>query len=84
MNTRRDFIKSAICLIAAPAIVRASSLMPVKSFSEWPGVQSWYYMTDTDAWFMSTDPSDQVMALVQNMRETRAVIAGNLFMLPGS
>jgi len=31
--TRRGFITAAIGLIAAPAIVRASSLMPIKAFN---------------------------------------------------
>lgn len=31
-TTRRGFITSALCLIAAPAIVRASSLMPVRAW----------------------------------------------------
>ncbi len=30
--SRRSLIASLICLVAAPAIVRAGSLMPVKSF----------------------------------------------------
>lgn len=47
MTTRRGFITSALCLIAAPAIVRASSLMPVRAWKDWA------VLTDESAWFMS-------------------------------
>lgn len=41
MTTRRSFITGLISFVAAPAIVRAGSLMPVKvmeryNFVEWP------------------------------------------------
>lgn len=48
-ENRRHFLRSALCLIAAPAIVRASSLMPI-SVERWAdgGVllgRTWDYPT---------------------------------------
>ena len=35
-STRRGFLTAGLALLAAPAIVRASSLMPIKSWIEHP------------------------------------------------
>lgn len=45
---RRKFITVTAGLIAAPAIVRAASLMPVRAWA-W---DDRYYLTDKDAWFL--------------------------------
>jgi hypothetical protein len=36
--TRRRLLTRLMCFVAAPAIVRAETLMPVKLFEPWPGM----------------------------------------------
>lgn len=48
--TRRTLLTGLGAVICAPAIVRATSLMRVKSFNDFG------YITDADAWFLNTSP----------------------------
>lgn len=43
MMDRRSFIRSGALFVAcAPAIVRATSLMPVKAVPQWHGIKAWW------------------------------------------
>jgi hypothetical protein len=65
---RRAFIRTTAAFIAAPAIVRASSLMPVKAWSEMPP-SIW---TDGDVAALFT------RALAESMRQTKLIIEANV------
>ena len=45
IDTRRGFLVGALALMAAPAIVRASSLMPVKAVRLYPSPNPTFGMT---------------------------------------
>ena len=40
-SSRRSFITGLVSFVAAPAIVRAANIMPVKSLNEFDGLQLW-------------------------------------------
>lgn len=75
---RRDFLRLGLAAIAAPAIVRATSLMPVKA---------WF--VDGVAFQAASHPSDlneasleaalrMTRGLVESMRQTRLVVEGQV------
>lgn len=41
--TRRRFLSAALAVAAAPMIVRAASLMPVRALPIHPGLDAWYH-----------------------------------------
>lgn len=51
MLTRRGLIRGAIGLLVAPAIVRVSSLMPVKSIEHWGIIEEF-----GDGWYRASIP----------------------------
>lgn len=54
--TRRGFIRGASLILAAPAIVRFSSLMPVKAI-EAAGPVAWYWNGSEVVWVLANDGS---------------------------
>lgn len=56
MTTRRQFLTGAAALICAPAIVRASSIMPIRAIEE-PvfdaGTVRWSAAMDPNSWNLS-------------------------------
>lgn len=77
---RRQLLVGLGAIIAAPAVVRASSLMKIKSWADWR-YQEWAYLTDSNAWFLNTntEPSPHLIALMAHMRWTQEMIAVNVF-----
>lgn len=53
MITRRTLLAGLGAVVAAPAIVRASSLMPVKAWLE----PVWFPVAGTTTWYSDLEPS---------------------------
>lgn len=71
-NTRRAFIQTAVSLIASPAIVRASSLMPIHAWvDDFPARSVWYPV-------MCSGSQDKFDALLANMRRYRERMAADI------
>jgi hypothetical protein len=68
MTTRRGFLGLILASAAAPAIVRASSLMPIVVPKPELVVPGWLYTHSHDD-FM--DPSPYALALAASIRETK-------------
>lgn len=64
MITRRSFITATIGILAAPAIVRASSLMPVKAWAEERDYGT-YFLNQGRLWFKS-DTSDHLIEITRH------------------
>lgn len=75
---RRQLLVGIGAIIAAPAIVRASSLMKIKAIPESGG---WAYFSEESAWFLLPfpEPPLQLLALMEKMRETKDIICANVF-----
>lgn len=82
-SSRRGFITGLISLVAAPAIVRAGSLMPVKNMSaiaEWRYVVRVATIDITEVYGFS--PAMEAMQMVRDLEEMHARINRAFFLGP--
>lgn len=82
-QTRRQIITGLIGIIAAPAIVRYTSLMPVRAWKPWMGWDLGHKeFTVILRYVEFPEPSVQLIRLMEHMRETQEIIATNIFNEP--
>lgn len=79
MIERRSFITGLIALVAAPAIVRAGSLMPVKIIDIYDTRCIWHYCIGSDEMILRIDRALHTLARPQRITEIPLKVAKQIF-----